>query len=548
MLTRRTRSLLFRGGLARFAFSGKWTTNSKILSLDPLAWAYYTRNLVRPVALSRSKVDVVIGNPPWINYNQTADILREELENQSKGLYGIWQGGRYASNQDVAGLFFARSVDLYLRDGGVIGMVLPHSALQSGQYAKWRSGAWEHRALTPRGGVSRRVERRLAVNFGYKRAWDLEKLEPNTFFPVASCVAFAERVGENAEGTALAGSVEQWLGKAGADDARRAISGITDTSVGGESIYDGYTREGASIYPRCLFFVEETENRAIVQAGQTVTVNPRRGSQDKAPWRNLDLTAITEQTIERRHLYDVHLGETVVPYATLEPLKALLPVRHGKYEIATDANGPGGLRLGSLERRMRGRWQTISQVWEDNKAAANKLNLLGRLDYHRELSSQLGWITHNDGRPIRIIYTASGEPTAALVRDVAAVFDKTIYWITCVDLHEANYLLAIINSDALADAVNPLTVPNWSGKTRHLLKHLWKLAIPGYDGGDALHREVAEAGAAAALVSAARLAELREERGEGLTVTIARRELRAGLRAGAEGAAVEDAVGRLLGG
>ena len=27
-------------------------------------WAYYTRNMARPVALSRSKVDVIIGNPP----------------------------------------------------------------------------------------------------------------------------------------------------------------------------------------------------------------------------------------------------------------------------------------------------------------------------------------------------------------------------------------------------------------------------------------------------------------------------------------------------
>ena len=50
----------------------------------------------------------------------------------------------------------------------------------------------------------------------------------------------------------------------------------------------------------------------MVQAGQTVTVNPRRGSQDKEPWRkNLDLTAITGQTIESEHLFDVHLGETV---------------------------------------------------------------------------------------------------------------------------------------------------------------------------------------------------------------------------------------------
>ena len=105
-------------------------------------WAYYTRNMVRPVALSRARVDVVIGNPPWINYNQTFDILRTELENLIRNRYGIWAGGRYATHQDVAGLFFARSVDLYLRDGGVIGFVLPHSALQAGQYSKWRTGRW----------------------------------------------------------------------------------------------------------------------------------------------------------------------------------------------------------------------------------------------------------------------------------------------------------------------------------------------------------------------------------------------------------------------
>ena len=101
-------------------------------------WAYYTRNLVRPVALSHKKVDVIVGNPPWLNYNQTISTLRTELERQSRNDYGIWTGGRYASNQDVAGLFYARSVDLYLKDGGVIGMVMPHSALQTGQYSKWR--------------------------------------------------------------------------------------------------------------------------------------------------------------------------------------------------------------------------------------------------------------------------------------------------------------------------------------------------------------------------------------------------------------------------
>ncbi len=508
-------------------------------------WAYYTRNLVRPVALSRTKVDVVIGNPPWLNYNQTADILREELENQSKSLYGIWQGGRYATHQDVAGLFFARSVDLYLRDGGVIGMVLPHSALQAGQYAKWRTGTWEHHPLTAKGNVSRKVERKLAVNFGHRTAWDLERLEPNTFFPIASCVVFAERMGEGVDGTALDESVEQWIGQAGADDVRRVSSGITDTSVSGDSPYAGHTRQGAVIVPRCLFFVTETENTAVVQAGQTVTVNPRRGSQDKAPWRNLDLTAITEQTIERRHLYDVYLGETLVPYATLEPLKAILPVKHGEYEIPTDAGGTGGIRLGGLERRMRGRWQSINQMWDDNKRPANKLDLRGQLDYYGKLSAQLEWQANRDGRPVRVVYTSAGQPTAALIDDNNIIVDYKLFWIACRDMHEANYLLAIINSDALYEAVQPFMSKGQFG-ARDLQKHLWKLPIPEYDAANPLHREIAEAGAAAALGASGRLAELRSERGEGVTVTIARRELRAWLRGSAEGTAVEGVVQSLL--
>ena len=506
-------------------------------------WAYYTRNLVRPVALSRTKVDVVIGNPPWLNYRNTASILRDELERQSKSLYGIWQGGRYATHQDVAGLFFARSVDLYLKDGGVIGMVLPHSALQSGQYAKWRTGAWTSKPVGR--GRNRTPQRTIAVDFGYKPAWDLEQLQPNTFFPVASCVVFAEHQGEGGTATPLAGSVERWQGKAGADDVRRERSGITDTSVSGDSPYAGYARQGASIVPRCLFFVQETENMAIVQAGQTTTVNPRRGAQDKQPWKGLPLTEITGQTIESTHVYDVHLGETVVPYATLEPLKVVLPVQRGEYEIPTNVDGPGGVRLGGLERRMRGRWQTISQLWESNKQPSTKLNLLGQLNYQRKLSAQLEWRDKQYNRPIRIVHTGNGQPTAALVDDSDAIVDTKLYWITCKDMQEANYLLAIINSNALYEAVTPLMNKGQFG-ARDLHKHLWKLPIPEYDNSNPLHQEIAEAGAAAALGAAARLAELRAERGASVSVTIARRELRAWLRAGAEGAAVEGVVKLLL--
>ena len=508
-------------------------------------WAYYTRNLVRPVALSRSKVDVIVGNPPWLNYNQTVSTLRTELEQQSKDLYGIWAGGHYATQQDVAGLFFARSADLYVRDGGVIGMVMPHSALQTGQHSKWRTGKWQ--AKSSGKGRNRVQGRVLAVDFGYKTAWDLEGLKPNDFFPLPASVVFARRVGEGDEAAAtpLAGHVDRWLGKAGASDMQRVPTGITDTSVGKESPYAGFSRNGATIFPRCLFFVDETDNPAVIQAGQTVTVNPRRGSQDKEPWRSLDLAAITDHTIEARHVYDVHLGETLVPYATLAPLKAVLPMRSGDAEIPRDPDGIGGIALSGLEWRMRDRWQTVSQLWANNKTAANRMDLFGQLDYYGKLSAQMEWQVTPGDRPFRIVYTSSGTPTAALLHDRSALVENLLFWTTARDAHEANYLLGIINSRALYEAVASL-MPKGQFGARHLHKHLWKLPIPEFDPGSPLHTAVSDAGESAAAAAADQLDQLRQHR-DRVTVTIARRELRKWLRNSPKGQAVEDAVAKLLG-
>ena len=261
----------------------------------------------------------------------------------------------------------------------------------------------------------------------------------------------------------------------------------------------------------------------------------------------MDLTAITGQTVENRHQFNVHLGETIAPYVALEPLKALLPLKQDDVALPTDNNGPGGIRLGGLERRMRERWQTISRLWEDNKALANRLNLLGQLDYYGKLSAQLDWQRNSGERSIRVVYNQSGAPTAALLEDDSTLVDYTLFWITCTDSREANYLLAIVNSQALYEAVSPMMAKGQFG-ARHLQKHLWKLSIPEFDPMQELHAAIAEAGATAAAAAGNKLEELRGQRGDGLTVAVARRELRTWLRTSPEGSAVESAVGRLLAG
>ena len=149
-------------------------------------------------------------------------------------------------------------------------------------------------------------------------------------------------------------------------------------------------------------------------------------------------------------------------------------------------------------------------------------------------------------RPLRVVYTKSGEPTAAIVREDDAIVDNLLYWVRCSTLAEAHYLLAIINSRALYEAVRPF-MPKGQFGARDVHKHLWRLPIPEFDGGDSLHVSIAGAGRQAAAGVERELGNLRQ-RYPRLTVTIARREIRKWLRESAEGKRVEDVVGLLLGG
>ena len=91
-------------------------------------WAYYIRNMIRPAVIAEEKVDRIVGNPPWLTYGQSADIIREELRGMSEQRYQIWAGGRNSANQDIATLFYTRCAELYAKLQTVIGMVMPQAS------------------------------------------------------------------------------------------------------------------------------------------------------------------------------------------------------------------------------------------------------------------------------------------------------------------------------------------------------------------------------------------------------------------------------------
>ena len=490
-------------------------------------WAYYTRNLVRPIWLAsdEGKVDAIVGNPPWLTYNKTQATIRSELERQSKNDYKIWMGGKFASNQDIAGLFYTRCVDLYLREGGLIGMVMPHSALAAGQYNKWREGNW--------GSVK--------VNFSKRVSWDLEKIEPNTFFPITSCVIFAEHNLKTSY--SLSNIARQWLGEEGGPYKYKETQLAKNDSKKHASPYGDKFKNGASIRPRVLFFVEVKQSSTAISKG-IVKVVPFRSKNEKGKWKILQVPNLVNTPIEDNHIWEIHRGDTLAPFLLLEPKQAVLPVRNGEKLLYSESpNAICGLQAKSMEIRMRNRWREINDLWDKNKEHNENLSLLGRLDYHRGLSRQLV-----DKQNIRVLYSSHGQPTAAVLTNSIPIIDEKLYWMECATLEEAHYLAGIINSDTLEQAVQKF-MPKGQFGARDLHKHLWHLPIPTYDPSVPNHTKLAKLGSQIATEASTYLAAIRAIRAaanKSTTIKVARQELRQWLSNHPPAQQVENLVAKLL--
>ncbi|MEM1568860.1 Eco57I restriction-modification methylase domain-containing protein [Pyrobaculum sp.] len=102
-------------------------------------WISVLRNAFAPVL--KGKFDYVVGNPPWVNWENLPETYREI----SKGLwvrYGLAEikgkAGLGKVKRDLAMLFLARCFDLYLKEGGKLGFLLPFTVFKTQAGAGFR--------------------------------------------------------------------------------------------------------------------------------------------------------------------------------------------------------------------------------------------------------------------------------------------------------------------------------------------------------------------------------------------------------------------------
>jgi SAM-dependent methyltransferase len=472
-------------------------------------WGYYVRNLARPLWLAQpaNRVDALIGNPPWLAYRYMPAAMQASFRELSDSR-NLWAGSTVATHQDLSGLFVVRCIELYLRDGGRLGFVMPLAALSRRQFAGFRAG-------------------RYRVNVAFGQPWDLHAVKPS-FFPVPASVVFGQRA---AASVPLASPPEVWSGRLPVANASKAVAAeyITRADAAAApaaaalSPYAPRFAQGASVVPRVLFMVEAGQASALGTGAGRKSVRSQRSATEKRPWRQLPaLTGIVETAFIR----SLYLGDNVLPFRLLPPRHAVIPwdgkmLLNGDDERIDDYPG------------MADWWRHAEEIWNAHRSS-DRLTLLGQLDYRRKLSQQFPLAAH------RVVYSKGGMYLAAArMSDPTAIIDHKLYWAAVSGLSEARYLTAILNSDVLTQLVRPLQARG-EHNPRDFDKYIFRLPIPLYDSSADEHQQLVD------LAEQAETAAAAVELPPGVSFQAQRRRIREALASDGVAAAIDRIVAAIL--
>ncbi len=472
-------------------------------------WSYYIRNVSRPAWLAReeNRVDVLIGNPPWLSYRHMTEAMQKRFKSLAKDR-DFWHNETTATHQDLAGLFVARATERYLKTGGRLAFVVPNPVVDRDYWAGFRRGRFD------------------GANVTFAPSWDLRRIRPH-LFPRGSAVIFAARTPK--EG-ALPSQALIWTGRAphrhaSIDTARHLHQAMGELRMGAAgdepSPYAPRFSQGANLVPRVMFRIEEAASSSLGVPAGRVGVRSRRSVSEKKPWKGLpDLTG----TVETEFVWPTILGEQIVPFRVLPSENFVLPLTRKGEVLSGDSPRidayPG---LASWVRQ-------AEDLWAEH--GGSKMTLAEQIDHMKKLSQQIPVSS------IRVAYAASGmHVAAALVTDPRAVVEHAVYWAAVATEAEGRYLVGILNSPSLTDLVRPLM--SYGKDERHIDKHVWKLPIPTYDPGNDGHVEISRLAGELA-------AELADESFRSNYFVTIRRDIRSELAENAKARQLNDLVIELL--
>jgi len=469
-------------------------------------WAYIMKNMYKPLFL-KEKFDVVIGNPPWLSYRyvdkgEYQKFLKNMIVDKYKLLSGVSAGEKMKvkaeliTHMELATLFFLRTADLYLKDRGLIGFVMPRSLFTADQHNTFRRQQY-----------SRKI--------GFIEIWDMEKIKP--LFNVPACVFIAKKGTTTAspyKAEFISGILERK--NAGLVDAEKSLTvneGNLYVSAKGErsflsaseegyiekqrSPYHSLFKQGATIVPRNFWFVD-------------IKSHPKLGFDPSAPY--VETSEASEKTakeaykgillkgnIEKDFLYATLLSTDIVPFGYLDFRIVVLPLiqENEGYTIIkeSEAGKKGFINLSKWLHK-------VQKVWEEKRGEKTEsMDAVDWLNYRHKLTEQ-------KQTKYKVLYPASATYLCGCVVEKKAITvdikeqelklqdfitDYTNYYFETNRKAEAFYLCSILNSPMVDKLIKPMQARGLFGP-RHIVKKVLELPIPEFNPSNEDHISLARLG------------------------------------------------------
>lgn len=292
----------------------------KIADLDRVKknkiWASLLKNSFSPLLIG--KFDYVVGNPPWINWEGLPERYRE-LTKSLWEFYGLMETSQGAIKQDISMLFLARCLDLYCKDTGRLGFLMPFTVFKTKSGAGFRNALAEKHRVVKANDLVELYPFEGAVN----RTSSIVVEQGKTEFPIP-CKMWMNpnhnEIGQDMELSQIIKQSKQYTSIL--TPIEEQISGSAWMEVSTE-VYDALRKvTKASTY--------RAYAGTYTGADGIYLVKPRKLEHDKAIVENLALTAKKKQrqvttAIERELLYSVVRGRDVGKWYAKPELVMLVP-------------------------------------------------------------------------------------------------------------------------------------------------------------------------------------------------------------------------------
>ncbi|HOU95571.1 MAG TPA: N-6 DNA methylase [Bacteroidales bacterium] len=461
-------------------------------------WAFILKNIYKPLFL-KDKFDFVIGNPPWLSFRYADPEYQKFLKEQITKNYKLLSGrGELITHLELATLFLLRTADLYLKNNGTISFVLPRSIFTADQHDALRQGIFK------------------GVNLIFREIWDLESTKP--LFNVPSCVLIAQKHPftkvtypipgqklsgklenrnaslDEAENSLLTKSVEFYLHKRG---KRSFWATEKQTGKGKESYYKKQFFQGATIVPRCFWFVEVKGSPLGFNPNLPLLESSERSKKEaKKAYKGL----VMKGNVESQFLYATLLSTDLLPFGYLDYRLIVLPAEQAKdhYKLITinEARNRGFYNLANWLEKAQAEWEKRRGMKANNISAIEWLNYRGKLTSQNPQAKY--YVLYNTSGTYICACVIDNEPIEFNIGGQSIIINKFIvesvtYFIELDNEKEAYYIASILNAPTINKMIKPMQARGLWG-ARHIHKKVLELPIPQFNPSDNIHLQLAELG------------------------------------------------------